>query len=1102
MKNESIKMYENVTINGYTHKCSTLYFNEEGAITYYVGSFYSKQLMDQCLSIFQKGTSVKYNFNYYHTLKKGYVCKFARSKDENTCDGVHSIFYATNENIVRIYKGDNIVDRVYKWIHSNTRCGLVEEWKEYIFNEINSRGLIKKCDGFDFTGKAPEIYIFDKEITTELIRDIKTTGLKQGYIKLNVEENEQISQDMSFVEIIEGKVLPQVEDMDCQYNVGEEISDIFNQDIIMDTKTIHMFPRQKVIAQGLLNAVKNGLNYPIVCCGMGVGKTLISNMLGQAIIREHFKKDTGRIAIMVQGHLIDKFIRECEAAYKVTGIKLNFIVINNYTDVNKIPKKPEGIDIIILPKDRVKRSYLVNHSTNNKYRSLNDNFYDVYNQSKKYSKVVGSVVFTEVSTISKMKYIAIKLEDHFDRKVVTYKPFLNKDGNIEGYYIATTSDSVKNILGKSLNKAYDYKVYKTLEEIEEMLRAVSSEIEKEKIIVGRGVTNPIVCPHCGGVMYDKAQHLFDEEKQLEYKTKNPTGINDMNKHCNAYIKADGTPLTEREIREIRRGNLEYKVVDTKYPYAYLDENDEPIKGKELLNAKRSLKATVLIKVCGEKLVGYKEQKGYRTYDATKYLLKKLGSKSIDVAIIDEAHLYTNASNQGLAFQNVVKLSKVSIPLTGTLTSGRASDLFLFLWRLCPDRMKKFGYEYKELGRFVEHFGRRKKETREYPATYNKSGRVSTTGWKEIPGISPVLYSLLLSNIMVARKIEDLDIKLPELKYFKNDVEMDEDLKCNYENLKSEFVRFMNNYPEVNLGGSYIHSLLAYPDMPIQEPIYRELLGEQLYVAEPRVMDIENRLLNKERKLIETCRKEISEGRGVLLFATYTGEKGVSKRLMDILSNEFQIAELKGSKVKLEKREEWIEKEYQKGTQIILTNPEVVATGLDIIQYPTIYYYEIPTNTKTLRQSECRNLRPTQTKECRIYYSYYRETIQEDLLLLQSSKKASSLALEGVFSDDMLSNMSDCAESIEAQLNKVLKGKIKLKESDLDIIGFESEEVTFTFNENANGNIDVTKSITVNETVEMTLDEVLQLNLFTVDSEFIKKTKKKKAECEGQLGFVF
>ena len=103
---------------------------------------------------------------------------------------------------------------------------------------------------------------------------------------------------------------------------------------------------------------------------------------------------------------------------------------------------------------------------------------------------------------------------------------------------------------------------------------------------------------------------------------------------------------------------------------------------------------------------------------------------------------------------------------------------------------------------------------------------------------------------------------------------------------------------------------------------------------------------------------------------------------------------------------------------------------------------------------------------------------------------------------MLSNMSDCAESIESQLNKVLKGKIKLKESELDIIGFENEEVAFTFNENENGNIDVTKSITVNETVEMTLGEVLQLNLFTVDSEFISKSKKKKSTCEGQLGFLF
>ena len=47
------------------------------------------------------------------------------------------------------------------------------------------------------------------------------------------------------------------------------------------------------------------------------------------------------------------------------------------------------------------------------------------------------------------------------------------------------------------------------------------------------------------------------------------------------------------------------------------------------------------------------------------------------------------------------------------------------------------------------------------------------------------------------------------------------------------------------------------------------------------------------------------------------------------------------------------------------------------------------------------------------------------------KKKSSLALEGVFSEDLLSSMAEGGESIESMLSKVLAGKMTLKENSLD-----------------------------------------------------------------------
>lgn len=161
----------------------------------------------------------------------------------------------------------------------------------------------------------------------------------------------------------------------------------------------------------------------------------------------------------------------------------------------------------------------------------------------------------------------------------------------------------------------------------------------------------------------------------------------------------------------------------------------------------------------------------------------------------------------------------------------------------------------------------------------------------------------------------------------------------------------------------------------------------------------------------------------------------------------------------------------------------------------------------MRQSERRAYRPNQKNECRVYYSYYKGTIQEDALKLQGSKKASSLAVEGIFSEDMLSQFGEIEESAASILNKILKGKIKMKESDLDAFGFEEEEVSYEFN-NINNNttdIEITRKVITTESVVLEKNKANQLSIFEIDEEFLKQRKNKKSKVKiglGQLGFVF
>lgn len=1109
---EENKIYENVIVEDTVHKFSTLLWDKETKVVKYaIGSFLTRQLLDQCLSNFQKGISIRCNKEHLYTKSKGYVAKVAKAADENKCDGVHALFYNTSENIIRVYTGENEIDKIYEWLVANTQSGLIPDWKDYLYDELKSQELITECVGFDYTGKAPKILVMkgdliDKNKATNLIRNIKSYGLKKGYISLPVKENKELPQDMSFLDIIQNLIIPYIKDQECHYNIGEPISPILKSPIVSGEKKYALYPRQQIIAQGMLNAIKSKLPYTILCGGMGLGKTYISIKLAWAVMQEHFKKDNGKISVTVPSHLINKWIREFKECLNPLGVYPNFYIINSFTDVKKIPRVSKGLDILILPKDRIKRSYLVEHSEKNKFSYFKRS--DIYKTLSDIESSIASnedIIIREVQNIRNMKLISILLEKLIRKKVFLYTPY-HKDGVVEGYYISTTSETIKNLLSPyKTNKAYEFKVDWDLQKLKNLIYKNISTIKNEEVKDKQyAIKNPTVCPHCGGILYEKSHYIFDEEKWDEYNRTSYSTVTSRNIYCTAYIKADGTPLTNEEINYIRRGITDYKVVKEKYPYAYINDDGEPIVGEELQKIKRNPKnITILLKVCGEKIVGAKNQKGYRCMESTKLLLKKLGKGGIDVNIIDEFHLYANSTNQGNSFANICRLGKVNIPMTGSLTSGRASDLFKLMFRLCPSKMLELGYSYKDESLFVDHFGRKQQEITIYHDRYSKSGvKQVRKPWKELPGISPMLYNLLLSNHMVARTIEDLNVKLPTIKYYKHEIDMTEELRKNYNELKNDFIQFIKNFRGVSLGGSYINNLICYPDMPIQNPIYANVYGEEVLVSRPKCLDIKDKLLPKEKKLIDTISKEIAEDRRVLVYASFTGEKGVSKRLVEVLSKFFRVAELKGSKVKLEKREEWIEKEYQKGTQVIITNPECVSTGLNIIQYPTIYFYEMPLNTKTLRQAERRSYRPNSVKDVKIYYSYYKDTLQQDIILLQSQKKKASLALEGQFSEDLLSQMASGGETIEAMLNKILQGKMKLKESELDDFDFDEEEVSFTFKNTIDENVEVTRTVTEKKSIVVIQEDVTSFRLFTADEEFRKKYKKKKAApVEGQIGFL-
>ena len=83
---------------------------------------------------------------------------------------------------------------------------------------------------------------------------------------------------------------------------------------------------------------------------------------------------------------------------------------------------------------------------------------------------------------------------------------------------------------------------------------------------------------------------------------------------------------------------------------------------------------------------------------------------------------------------------------------------------------------------------------------------------------------------------------------------------------------------------------------------------------------------KERELIDIC-KQRRHGPQGLAYTVYTGTRDTTSRLKGLLEQEgFRVAVLRAS-VDASRREDWIAEQLDRGIDVLITNPELVKTGL-------------------------------------------------------------------------------------------------------------------------------------------------------------------------------
>ena len=99
------------------------------------------------------------------------------------------------------------------------------------------------------------------------------------------------------------------------------------------------------------------------------------------------------------------------------------------------------------------------------------------------------------------------------------------------------------------------------------------------------------------------------------------------------------------------------------------------------------------------------------------------------------------------------------------------------------------------------------------------------------------------------------------------------------------------------------------------------------------------------------------------------------------------------------------------------------TGLDLIDFATICWYETDYSVYTMRQASRRSWRIGQTQPVRVVFMSYRSTLQADALKLVARKLQSSLAVEGELPEDGLAAYGDDGDDLMMALaRKIVSGK--------------------------------------------------------------------------------
>lgn len=317
--------------------------------------------------------------------------------------------------------------------------------------------------------------------------------------------------------------------------------------------------------------------------------------------------------------------------------------------------------------------------------------------------------------------------------------------------------------------------------------------------------------------------------------------------------------------------------------------------------------------------------------------------------------------------------------------------------------------------------------------YNSNRRTAKRKTKERlrPGVSPLVYTRFLLEHAVFLSLMDMGKDLPEYEEFPIALDMPAAVSAEYTRLQEEIQKILKHQPKIanKILSSAMNLLTVYPDQPYAQPSIENPLKDGEILVIPKDTVASGNLHPKDLKLLELVEGKVKSGERVLIYTSWV-RIDTQEKLQSLFGGAGYKASVLRQTVAPEEREDWVMNEVANGTQILITNPTIVETGLDLNDFTTLIYYNIAFNLFTLRQSSRRSWRINQTApRIEVYFFCYKATIQERTLGLMASKLAAAGLIEGQVTDEGLAAMSDC-QDLTSQLAKELTRGIRDEVEDL------------------------------------------------------------------------